>query len=86
MPRLDLLDGGTNLLPSRYVAVRAEASADDLAGATERLTMLYAEDRPGTPVIRGTEAGNAALLRHPRRAGAGRGSDDQAARRRSAYR
>jgi hypothetical protein len=49
VPRLDLLDAGTNVLPSRYVAVRAEASAADLAGATERLTQLYARIGQGLP-------------------------------------
>lgn len=49
VPRLELLDTGTNVLPSRYVAVRAEASADDLAGATERLARLYARIGQGLP-------------------------------------
>jgi hypothetical protein len=31
VPRLELLDGDTNLLPSRHVAARVEASADNLA-------------------------------------------------------
>jgi hypothetical protein len=41
VPRLQLLDGDANLLPSRYVTARAEASADDLAGVTGRLRALY---------------------------------------------
>jgi type I restriction-modification system DNA methylase subunit len=49
VPRLDLLDAGTNVLPSRYVAVRAEASAGDLAGVTERLTKLYGRIGQGLP-------------------------------------
>jgi SAM-dependent methyltransferase len=49
VPRLELLDGGTNVLPSRYVEVRTEASATDLAGATARLTKLYAKIGQGLP-------------------------------------
>jgi SAM-dependent methyltransferase len=49
VPRLDLLDAGTNVLPSRYVAARAEASARDLAGVTERLTKLYGRIGQGLP-------------------------------------
>jgi SAM-dependent methyltransferase/predicted DNA-binding transcriptional regulator AlpA len=41
VPRLDLLDGGTNLLPSRYVAASVQATAGDLAMVTERLACLY---------------------------------------------
>jgi hypothetical protein len=51
VPRLDLLDGKANLLPSRYVAVRAQASPQDLAGVTERLTRLYAQIGQGLPVF-----------------------------------
>jgi len=47
--RLDLLDTDTNVLPSRYVAARAEASAGDLAGVTERLTKLYGRIGQGLP-------------------------------------
>ena len=32
VPRLELLDGGVNLLPSRYVRRPVEAGAADLAG------------------------------------------------------
>jgi type I restriction-modification system DNA methylase subunit/predicted DNA-binding transcriptional regulator AlpA len=42
VPRLELLDGEVNLLPSRYVAARGEASADDLTRVTGRLQALYA--------------------------------------------
>ena len=42
VPRLELLDGDANLLPSRYIAVRAEASADDLTRVIDRLQTLYA--------------------------------------------
>jgi hypothetical protein len=42
VPRLELLDGGTNLLPSRYVAASEQATAGDLAKVTERLAQLYA--------------------------------------------
>jgi SAM-dependent methyltransferase/predicted DNA-binding transcriptional regulator AlpA len=49
VPRLELLAAGTNVLPSRYVAVRAEASAGDLAGATAWLTKLYARIGEGLP-------------------------------------
>ncbi len=51
VPRLDLLDGDANVLPSRYVAARAEASAADLAGVTERLTRLYARIGRGLPAF-----------------------------------
>ncbi len=49
VPRLGLLDGDTNLLPSRYVATRVEASADDLARVTDRLQALYAQVGRGLP-------------------------------------
>lgn len=39
--RVELLDGSTSLLPSRYVRARAEATAGDLAGVTDRLQDLY---------------------------------------------
>jgi SAM-dependent methyltransferase/predicted DNA-binding transcriptional regulator AlpA len=51
VPRLDLLDANTNVLPSRYVAARAEASAGDLAGVTERLTKLYGRIGQGLPAF-----------------------------------
>jgi predicted DNA-binding transcriptional regulator AlpA len=50
VPRLELLDGDANLLPSRYVVARAEASARDLAGVTRRLEALYAAAGRGLPV------------------------------------
>jgi N-6 DNA Methylase len=55
VPRLNLLDGNANLLPSRYVAVRAEASPQDLARVTERLTRLYARVGEGLPVFEAPE-------------------------------
>jgi hypothetical protein len=51
VPRLDLLDGDANVLPARYVAVRAEASAQDLARVTERLAQLYARIGRGLPAF-----------------------------------
>jgi type I restriction-modification system DNA methylase subunit len=51
VPRLELLDGDANLLPSRYVMTRAEASAGDLAGVTRRLEALYATIGTGLPVF-----------------------------------
>jgi hypothetical protein len=41
VPRLELLDGDTNLLPSRYVAASVQANAGDLGEITERLARLY---------------------------------------------
>ena len=55
VPRLDLLDGAANLLPSRYVAARAEAGPQDLARVTERLTQLYALIGQGLPVFAASE-------------------------------
>jgi type I restriction-modification system DNA methylase subunit len=52
VPRLDLLDGDANVLPDRYVAVRAEVGAADLAGVTDRLTRLYARIGQGLPAFR----------------------------------
>ena len=49
VPRLELLDSDANLLPSRYVKARAEASADDLAAVTARLESLYARIGRGLP-------------------------------------
>jgi len=49
VPRLELLDGDANLLPSRYVAASVEASADDLANVTSRLQALYARIGQGLP-------------------------------------
>jgi hypothetical protein len=41
VPRLELLDGDANLLPSRYVAASVQANAGDLGEITERLARLY---------------------------------------------
>jgi hypothetical protein len=51
VPRLELLDGNTNLLPSRHVAASVQATADDLAKVTERLAHLYAAIGQGLPVF-----------------------------------
>jgi hypothetical protein len=48
--RLDLLGGGANLLPSRYVAATARVSADDLARITRRLASVYTQAGQGFPV------------------------------------
>lgn len=47
--RLELLDEGASLLPSRYLAPRGEASAADLAQVTERLAGIYAAVGRGLP-------------------------------------
>ena len=54
VPRLDLLGGGANLLPSRYVRRPGEAgtaSASALTEVTERLTRLYARIGAGLPTF-----------------------------------
>jgi N-6 DNA Methylase len=56
VPRLQLLDGDANLLPSRYVTARVEASADDLARATGRLRALYARVGQGLPGFEAPQA------------------------------
>jgi SAM-dependent methyltransferase len=47
--RLELLDEGASLLPSRYLAPRGEASAADLARVTERLAGIYDAVGRGLP-------------------------------------
>jgi SAM-dependent methyltransferase/predicted DNA-binding transcriptional regulator AlpA len=47
--RLELLDEGARLLPSRYLTARGEASAADLAQVTGRLTGIYAAVGRGLP-------------------------------------
>ena len=47
--RLELLDEGACLLPSRYLAARGQASAVDLAQVTGRLTEIYATVGRGLP-------------------------------------
>ncbi len=42
VPRLELLDGDVNLLPSRYVAAKVQATAEDLARVADRLRAVYA--------------------------------------------
>jgi N-6 DNA Methylase len=49
VPRLEVLGAGANLLPSRWVNSRTEASAEDLAGVTARLEALYAGISQGMP-------------------------------------
>lgn len=49
VPRLELLDGDTDVLPSHYVAGPVEASAGDLADVTVRLQALYARIGRGLP-------------------------------------
>ena len=56
VPRLELLDGDANLLPSHYGAANVEASADDLAGVTSRLQSLYARIGQGLPRFAATPA------------------------------
>jgi hypothetical protein len=52
VPRLELLDGGTNLLPSRYIEASVQATAGDLATVTERLAHLYTAIGQGLPAFR----------------------------------
>ena len=47
--RLELLDEGASLLPSRYLAPRGEGSAADLARVTERLAGIYTAVGRGLP-------------------------------------
>jgi hypothetical protein len=47
--RLELLDEGACLLPSRYLAARGEASGADLAQVTARLAEVYAAVGRGLP-------------------------------------
>ena len=49
VPRVSLLDGDTILLPSRQVAARAEAGADDLARVTGRVEAIHARVGRGLP-------------------------------------
>jgi type I restriction-modification system DNA methylase subunit len=53
VPRLELLGGGANLLPSRYVADSAPVSVGDLARVTERLARVYSQAGQGFPVFTG---------------------------------
>jgi predicted DNA-binding transcriptional regulator AlpA len=47
--RLDLLDEGACLLPSRYLSTRSQASATDLVEVTGRLAEIYAAVGRGLP-------------------------------------
>jgi hypothetical protein len=49
IPRLDLLDGDANILPSRYIRTTADASAAELAAVTSRLEALYERVSHGLP-------------------------------------
>jgi SAM-dependent methyltransferase len=55
--RLELLDEGARLLPSRYLAARGETSAADLAQVTGRLTEIYAAVGRGLPRFASPKAG-----------------------------
>ena len=55
VPRLELLDGDANMLPSRYVTARVQATATDLAMVTERLAGLYAAIGKGLHVFEAQE-------------------------------
>lgn len=55
VPRLELLDGDANVLPGRYIAVHAKASAANLVTVTERLTRLYARIGRGLPTYEASE-------------------------------
>ncbi len=55
--RLELLDEGARLLPSRYLAVRGATSAADLAQVTGRLTEIYAAVGRGLPRFAAPTAG-----------------------------
>jgi hypothetical protein len=56
VPRLELLDGDANLLPSHYLATRTEPTADDLGRVTGRLEALYARIGRGLPRFAAPEA------------------------------
>jgi hypothetical protein len=49
VPRVELLDGDTNLLPSRYVVTRVDATAKNLADVIDRLKELYLRIGEGLP-------------------------------------
>ncbi len=55
VPRLELLDGDANLLPSRHIAASVQATAGDLAKVTERLAHLYAAIGQGLPAFQAPE-------------------------------
>ena len=55
VPRLELLDGDANVLPSRYFTARVQATATDLAIVTERLAGLYAAIGKGLHVFEAQE-------------------------------
>ncbi|MGH8543505.1 MAG: N-6 DNA methylase [Gammaproteobacteria bacterium] len=49
IPRLELLDGDANLLPSRHVATRVQARAEDFVRVIDRLQALYTHVGQGLP-------------------------------------
>jgi len=51
VPRLELLDGDANLLPSRHVTASVQATAGDLAKVSERLAHLYTAIGQGLPAF-----------------------------------
>jgi N-6 DNA Methylase len=55
--RLELLDEGARLLPSRYLTARGVTSAADLAQVTGRLTEIYAAVGRGLPRFAAPKAG-----------------------------
>jgi hypothetical protein len=51
VPRLELLDGDVNLLPSRHVAASAQPTAIDLARVTDRLRIVYSHIAQALPTF-----------------------------------
>jgi hypothetical protein len=49
VPRLELLDGDVNLLPSRHVAANVQATAVDMTRVTDRLRLVYARAAHALP-------------------------------------
>jgi hypothetical protein len=73
VPRLELLDGDVNLLPSRHVAASIQATAGDLARVTARLRALYTvvgQSLPTFGSVTGTRHHSYVTLGELERAGA----------------
>lgn len=51
VPRIELLDGGANVLPTRHVVPPVRVTAGDLADMTERITRLYSAIGRNFPVF-----------------------------------
>lgn len=51
VPRLELLDGDVNLLPSRHVALDVHATAEELAQVIRRLRVVYAHAAHALPTF-----------------------------------